>query len=197
MIAALLASCRSSKHATTPTTQTPDATSTVQTPEVKNAQSLTEQTNMTARVRVRLKYNGNNIGTTGILRMRIGEVIQLSLFDPILGVTEVGRLEIDPSSVLVIDRYNKRYVTMNYDELNEYARQWLDYQTIEYHFWQQALRTDTDEFQFQIPVGRKTVELGLRLSNKNNKADWEAHTVPSYKYDKVSAEELFKSLSDF
>jgi len=126
----------------------------------------------------------------------MGEVIQLSLQDPILGITEVGRMEIDPSSVLVIDRYNKRYVSMTYDQLNAYAHRDLDYQNIEYTFWKQALADTGEELQFQFPLGTKTIGLSLSLSNKDNKSDWDAHTVPSYKYQQVSAEELFKSLSE-
>ena len=195
--AALLVSCRSSKNVASSDGQSSVEASEVQTPSIKNARSLTNQTNLTAKVRVKLNYDGNNVGTSGTLRMRIGEVIQLSILDPVLGAVEVGRLEIDPTSVLVIDRYNKRYVAIPYDELNAYSRQQLDYETIEYHFWEQVLRTDTDELQFQIPAGKKTVSMNLRLSNKNEKSDWEAHTTPSNKYDKVSVEELFKSLSDF
>lgn len=192
---ALLTACRSSKKATETTPVTGPQTSVI-TGQTQDT-PLTAQTNMTARVRVKLKYDGSNVGTSGTLRMRKGEVIQLALVDPILGISEVGRMEIDPSSILLIDRYNKRYVVLTYDDLNRYSNRGLDYQTIENYFWQQAMREDTDQLQFQFPLGRKTVELTLNLSNKNDKSDWEAHTVPSYKYDQVSAEELFKSLSDF
>ena len=195
---ALLTACRSSKNAadssavTVPQTQV----GTTQT-QPDDSGALTAQTNLTAHVRVKLRYEGSNLGTSGTLRMRKGEVIQLSLVDPILGISEVARMEIDPNSILLIDKYNKRYVIMTYDDLNRYSNRNIDYQTIEYYFWQQATREDTDQLQFQFPLGRKTIELTLNLSNKNNKSDWEAHTVPSYKYDQVSAEELFKSLSDF
>lgn len=194
---ALLTACRSSKKATETTPVTGPQTSVVTGQVQDNLGALTAQTNLTARVRAKLKYDGSNVGTSGTLRMRKGEVIQLSLVDPILGVSEIGRMEIDPSSILLIDRYNKRYVVLTYDDLNRYSNRGLDYQTIENYFWQQATREDTDQLQFQFPLGRKTVELTLNLSNKNDKSDWEAHTVPSYKYDQVSAEELFKSLSDF
>ena len=181
---ALLTACRTQTSVITEQTQ-------------DNSGAITAQTNMTAHVRVKLKYDGSNIGTSGTLRMRKGEVIQLALVDPILGISEVGRMEIDPNSILLIDRYNKRYVVLTYDDLNRYSNRGIDYQTIENYFWQQATREDTDQLQFQFPLGRKTVELTLNLSSKNDKSDWEAHTVPSYKYDQVSAEELFKSLSDF
>ncbi len=194
---ALLTACRSSKKATETTSVTGPQTSVITEQTQDNSGAITAQTNMTAHVRVKLKYDGSNIGTSGTLRMRKGEVIQLALVDPILGISEVGRMEIDPNSILLIDRYNKRYVVLTYDDLNRYSNRGIDYQTIENYFWQQATREDTDQLQFQFPLGRKTVELTLNLSSKNDKSDWEAHTVPSYKYDQVSAEELFKSLSDF
>ncbi len=194
---ALLTACRSSKKATETTSVTGPHTSVITEQTQDNSGAITAQTNMTAHVRVKLKYDGSNIGTSGTLRMRKGEVIQLALVDPILGISEVGRMEIDPNSILLIDRYNKRYVVLTYDDLNRYSNRGIDYQTIENYFWQQATREDTDQLQFQFPLGRKTVELTLNLSSKNDKSDWEAHTVPSYKYDQVSAEELFKSLSDF
>ncbi len=200
LIASILVSCRSSKNVADTSSVTDSGTSSATVPQQSisnSARSLTTQTDLTARVRARLKYEGSDIGTSGHLRMRMGEVIQLSLLDPFLGITEVGRMEIDPSSILVVDRYNKRYVRLSYDELNRYAKRELDYQTIEFHFWQQALRTDTDQLQFQFPVGSKNVELTLRLSNISDKSDWEAHTNPSNKYDQVTAEELFRSLSDF
>lgn len=194
--AALLVGCRSSKNASNQPVELQQQTAEAEQPTTGNARSLTTQTNLTAHVKVRLSFDGSDIGTGGTLRMRMGEVIQLSINDPFLGISEVGRMEIDPSGVLVIDRYNKRYVSLSYDELNRYARRQLDYETIEYYFWQQALRNDTDELQFMFPVGSKNVGLNLRLSGKNDKSDWDAHTTPPDRYDRVSAEQLFKSLSE-
>ena len=196
LTAAFLVGCRSSKNASTQPVDSQPQTAEVEQPATGSARSLTTQTNLTAHVKVRLTFDGNNVGTGGTLRMRMGEVIQLSIHDPFLGISEVGRMEISPYEVLVIDRYNKRYVTLSYDDLNRFARRQLDYETIEYYFWQQSLRNDTDELQFQFPVGRKNVGLNLRLSGKNDKSDWDAHTTPPDRYDRVSAEELFKSLSE-
>ena len=128
--------------------------------------------------------------------MRLGEVIQVSLLDPILGITEVARMEISPTATLLIDRYNKRYVIMTYDDINSMAQQELSYNAIEYHFWQQALRTDTDELQFTIPTGSKTIDLNLRLSGKNNNSKWDAHTIPSNKYQQVAPEVLLRQILD-
>ena len=188
-----MASCRSSKH----TADSVSPALPVETlPEAQpSASSLTAETNLCAKVKASVSLGGKTLGTGGNLRMRIGDVIQLSLHDPLLGITEIGRLEISPDGILLIDRYNKQYVTVSYDEINARTGQNLTYQEIEYHFWQQALRTDTDELTYQIPTGQqKDIRLRFRLSGKNNQADWESHTTPSGKYEQVSAEQLFKSI---
>ena len=185
--------CRSSKHGSKENTPISVVTQPAEgtTP---SATTLTNDSNFTAKIHASVRMNGENMSTSGNLRMRIGEVIQISLHDPILGIAEVGRLEISPEAVLIIDRYNKRYVIMTYDEINAIARQNLDYQTIEYLFWQQALRTDTDELHFTIPTGERGVELTLRLSGKNNSRKWDAHTVPSDKYQQVAPEVILKQM---
>lgn len=194
-MAALFASCRSSKHVSNdPGEVTQPVTTLPPSSETPSAATLTTDSNFTAKIRATVKVDGQDISTSGTLRMRLGEVIQISLLDPILAITEVARMEISPTATLLIDRYNKRYVIMTYDDLNAMAHQNLSYNTIEYHFWQQALRTDTDELQFTIPTGSKTVNLNLRLSGKNNNRKWDAHTIPSDKYQQVAPEVLLRQL---
>ena len=199
VIACLLASCRSSRH----NIQEPTPEATVSQPtDVKRAQGLTTQSNLCAKVKASLSMGGKSVSTGGNLRMRMGEVIQVSLHDPLLGITEIGRLEISPDGILLIDRYNKRYVSMAYDEINAIIAskttgttpKALNYDEIEYHFWQQALRTDTDELQFNIPTGQKDITLRFRLSGKNENDNWDAHTTPSGKYEQVTTEQLLRGL---
>ena len=196
-----LASCRSSKNAMQETTEA--VTVQQQTESLPRAASLTAQQNFCAKVKASVSMDGKSMSTGGNLRMRMGDVIQISLHDPLLGITEIGRLEISPDNILLIDRYNKQYVVMTYDEINGIIAEksmsgtpkTLNYEEVEYRFWEQALRTDTDEVQIQIPTGRKDIKLRFRLSGKNESDDWEAHTTPSGKYEQVSAEQLLKGLA--
>ena len=196
----LFAACRSSKNASSPDTPTQPTTQPTTTlppaAATPSAATLTTDSNFTAKIRASVKVENQHISTSGTLRMRLGEVIQVSLLDPILGITEVARMEISPTATLLIDRYNKRYVIMTYDDINSMAQQELSYNAIEYHFWQQALRTDTDELQFTIPTGSKTIDLNLRLSGKNNNSKWDAHTIPSNKYQQVAPEVLLRQILD-
>ena len=65
----------------------------------------------------------------GTLRMKRDEVIQLSIA-PFLGI-EVARAEISPDGVLVMDRMNKRYVQVPFDELKNLAKADLDFHTLQ------------------------------------------------------------------
>ena len=47
---------------------------------------------ITAKIKAKLSLPSDNISTSGTLRMKRGEVIQVSLVDPILGITEVVRI---------------------------------------------------------------------------------------------------------
>jgi hypothetical protein len=197
-----LASCHSSKKAmkdksdktkptttiTTPTTSTkkPDR----QEPDL-NKMKVAVGTNFTSKVRVTITQEGKDVTTNGNLRMRYGDVIQLTLVDPVLGIAEIGRLELSPDKVLIIDRVNKRYVDTNYEEFSALKSRNIDFNTIQEFFWQEAKKGD--KFAYTIPA-KKDIKLDLRLSNKGNNANWEPHTTVSGKYTKTDANKLFGSI---
>ena len=197
-----LASCHSSKKAmkdksdktkptttiTTPTTSTkkPDR----QDPDL-NKMKVAVGTNFTSKVRVTITQEGKDVTTSGNLRMRYGDVVQLTLVDPLLGIAEIGRLELSPDKVLIIDRVNKRYVDTNYEEFSALKSRNIDFNTIQEFFWQEAKKGD--KFAYTIPA-KKDIKLDLRLSNKGSNANWDAHTAVSGKYTKTDANKLFGSI---
>lgn len=65
----------------------------------------------------------------GSLRIKRDEVIQMSV-TYLLGI-EVGRMEISPDGMLVIDRLNKRYVKVSFDELKRLANADLDFHILQ------------------------------------------------------------------
>ena len=197
-----LASCHSSKKAmkdkndktkptttiTTPTTSTkkPDR----QEPDL-NKMKVAVGTNFTSKVRVTITQEGKDVTTSGNLRMRYGDVIQLTLVDPLLGIAEIGRLELSPDKVLIIDRVNKRYVDTNYEEFSALKSRNIDFNTIQEFFWQEAKKGD--KFAYTIPA-KKDIKLDLRLSDKGSNTNWDAHTAVSGKYTKTDANKLFGSI---
>lgn len=85
---------------------------------------------ITAKMSLAVDLNGKGpTKVSGTLRMKRDEVIQLSIA-PFLGI-EVARAEISPDGVLVMDRMNKRYVKVSFDELKNLAKADLDFHTLQ------------------------------------------------------------------
>lgn len=198
-MALVLASCHSSKKVVTNNNagvQTPantvvnDANANGSANQQQNV--APKETNFTAKVKVAITRGDQNLATNGMLRMRYNDVIQLTLVDPILGITEVGRMELSPSNILIIDRINKRYVSTSYDEFSATRDRHIDFNTIQELFWNESQKSD--KLTYDIPAGKSSIKLDLKLSDKGNSANWEPHTNVSSKYTKTDAEKLFKSL---
>ena len=183
-----LASCHSSKKAmkdksdkTKPTTTITTSTTSTKKPDRQepdlNKMKVAVGTNFTSKVRVTITQEGKDVTTNGNLRMRYGDVIQLTLVDPVLGIAEIGRLELSPDT--------------NYEEFSALKSRNIDFNTIQEFFWQEAKKGD--KFAYTIPA-KKDIKLDLRLSNKGNNANWETHTTVSGKYTKTDANKLFGSI---
>ena len=202
----MLASCHSSKKATkdhsdkTKPTTTVSTTTTKTTPSTKspdkqepdlNKMKIAAGTNFTSKVKVTITQDGKDINTNGNLRMRYGDVIQLTLVDPVLGIAEIGRIELSPNKVLIIDRVNQRSVDTTYEDFSALKSRDIDFNTIQEFFWQESKKGDT--FAYTIPA-KKDIKLDLKLSNKGSNANWEAHTTVSDRYTKTDANKLFDSM---
>ena len=196
-VALMLASCRSSKKVTNDEVNTPKIETTTvvnQNTNTKNEAtkpSEPKETNFTAKVKVTITRGDQNISTNGMLRMRYNDVIQLTLVDPILGITEVGRMELSPDNMLIIDRINKRYVSAGYNEIEALRSKNIDFNAIQALFWEEAEKSN--DLSYTIPM-KTSIKLDLKLSGKGHSDGWDAHTSVSSKYTKTDADKLFKSL---
>ena len=206
-----LASCRSTKGGTKGKNDPTQPTTTVTTPSTgkktskdKGASKKPDKqdpdlskmqipvgTNFTSKVKVTLLQDGKDITTTGTLRMRYGEVIQLTLVDPVLGIAEVGRMELSPDNILIIDRLNKRYVSTNYEEFTALKSKDIGFDTIQEFFWKEA--QNGDQFSYTIPA-KKSLKIDLKLSGKGSASNWSPHTTVSDKYTKTDANQIFGAI---
>lgn len=205
LLAIALASCKSSKNAENSTTSVTTPTTTITTPG-KQQQDNTSITNFTAKVHANINIDGKDVTCPGNLRMRRGEVMQLSISDPIVGISEIMRLEVSPSDILLIDRINKQYMQVTKEEIRElvdqnaphisYMVDALSYNIIENKVWNDIVDEDRNEISFDLPI-KKPVKINLRLSKKNpGNANWESHTTVSPdKMRKVSPAQLIQSYS--
>lgn len=187
----LLASCRSSKNMA----KGDAVSSKVET--ISQARKAPAHKEMASKVRVKITADGKDMSTNGQLKMRWGDVIQISLVDPLLGVMEVGRMEVSKDSVLVIDRVNKRYISETYQKLSTLAGRTITFEDVEDLFWNQVQSTGANgTVTYTIPMS-KPVTLELRLGNLNYDSGWDGHTAVSPKYQQVSIEALFKAMLNY
>lgn len=203
LLAFCIASCKSSKKVQKDPANN-QATITTTKPKPVKELSPTEKlllnvdssnVNYTAKVKVNLAMNNKAVSTSGSLKMRWNDVIQISLVDPILGITEIGRLEFSKDDVLVVDRINKQYVRETYDSLASLAKTDLSYDYIQALFWAESQKKNNDDITYKLPL-KQPITLSLKLSGVGHKDGWDTHTSISSKYKKVTAQELFSSLSN-
>jgi hypothetical protein len=114
----------------------------------------TTQTNLTAKVKVVVDVDGKSNSTSGSLKMKKNDVIQISLVDPLLGVMELGRMEFTKTRVLIIDRINKQYVDLPYSDVSFLKQANIDFNTLQSLFWHEVFEpgkssTKAADFQFK------------------------------------------------
>lgn len=113
---------------------------------------------LTAKMALTVNLGGKgNTRVAGTLRMRKDESIQLSVA-PLLGI-EVGRIEITPKKMVAIDRINKRYVELSFEELTALAHTDLDFYTLQALFFnelflpgkKEVTHRDAARFELSLP----------------------------------------------
>ena len=129
-----------------------------------------EKEALTAKMSLSLDLSGKTTKVNGTMRIKKGEVVQLSIA-PLLGI-EVARAEISPDGVLVIDRMNKRYVRVSFLELQKLTNAQLDFHTLPALFLNEIFLpgkkelTSRDFSAFDVELMGKDVRLDVRKSKR-------------------------------
>lgn len=119
-------------------------------------------TDLTARTAITIDYNQQSYNIKGRLRMRYGEVVQMSF--TALGVVEVALLEFTPNGAYFIDRVNKRYAKIDYSSglLNSVG---VNFATIQALFWnrifmpgKEATRQEAENFILSPAGSQQCIE---------------------------------------
>ena len=97
-----------------------------------NARRQTEEY-VTSKMSLKLSAGEKEASVGGSLRMKRDDVIQLSLVA--LGIMEVGRLELTPTTMLVMDRIGHQYVRVNYEDVPFLKEAGIDFYTFQSLFW--------------------------------------------------------------
>lgn len=154
---ALLSSCGSSKKAingdNTAITPTTKAETSAESLLNKIQSNNPEKKSLTAKVNVTVGSGTKSMSTNGTLKMENNNVIFVSLVDPILGITEVGRMEFTPEKVQIIDRINKQYISVPYSDVSFLKATNVDFNTLQALFWNEVFEpgkesVNAEDFEF-------------------------------------------------
>lgn len=124
----ILTGCRSSK---TVTEKAPDTTSSEWVEKMSTG--TFKSGTLTAKLNLQLTGDGKSLSVGGSCNMKRDEVIQISLVA--LGLMEVGRVELTPEHILMIDRMGRQYVNINYSEVPYLRQAGIDFYTFQALFW--------------------------------------------------------------
>lgn len=130
----LLVACRSTKtviqEAGSPTSQSKKE------PQVEWAhqyKGVVSQGTLTAKLNLQLNMGTKNLSVGGSYNLKKDELVQLSLVA--LGFMEVGRLELTPHYIMLINRVEREYVKVRYDEIPYLQQAGVDFYTLQALFW--------------------------------------------------------------
>lgn len=98
------------------------------------------QTHLTAKVKLTITIGSKSLSTSGSLKMKRDDVIQISVVDPLIGVTEIGRMEFTTNKVLIIDRFNKQYIDVPYSDVDFLKRANIDFYSLQSLFWNEVFQ---------------------------------------------------------
>lgn len=145
LITVALAGCRSTRKVTADGDDTlPSATTPADATVVTRMNTMRRsETAFTSKVNVTLVMGDKDVSVGGTLRMKRDESIQLSLV--MLGLMEVGRLELTPDYFMLVDRMNHRYVKRPYADVRFFVDAGVDFFTFQALFWNELFCLGKDK----------------------------------------------------
>lgn len=96
---------------------------------------------VTSKIKMSLAIGGQELSLSGNLRMKRDDVIRLQLVA--LGLIEAGRIEFTPDYVLVMDRINKQYIKVAYDDVDFLKESGLNFHSLQSLFWDELFKPGT------------------------------------------------------
>ena len=107
-----------------------------------NAKRVSEPC-ISAKMSLNLSTSKNSTRVGGSLKMKRNDVIQISLVA--LGLMEVGRLELTPDYMMMVDRMNHQYVKCDYDEVDFFREAGINFYTFQSLFWDELFVLDGND----------------------------------------------------
>ena len=137
MAIAMVAGCGSTRRVVR---DTPNAQSGVQQQDFlqKVSDNAQHARFVTSKVKFSVEVGARQMTLTGNLKMKRDDVIRLQLMA--FGFVEAGRLEFTKEYVLVMDRINKQYLRVPYQQLEFMRNSGLDFYALQALFWNELFQ---------------------------------------------------------
>jgi len=167
----LFSACRSGKHAVKES-DTAGTTTDISVDEKGENKQTTKKKQIVARINenrqpargirgkmaISLQTGSKPLSTTGSIKMKRDEIIQISI--TALGLMELGRMELTPEYLFIQDRYHKRYLKARWDEIPSFQRANIDFTVFQALFWNElyvpgSSEQPSDEDFKQDSMGKK------------------------------------------
>ena len=110
--------------------------------QMVNAKRIAEPS-LSAKINLNLSVGSKDVRLGGSLKMKRNDVIQLSLVA--FGLMEVGKLEMTPDYMMVIDRVNRQYVKCAYMDLDFFKVAGINFYTFQSLFWDELFVLNNKE----------------------------------------------------
>ena len=138
MTIAMVASCGGSTRKVV--NETPYAQTVVQKQEFlqKVSDNAQHARFVTSKVKFSVEVGSQQLTLTGNLKMKRDDVIRLQLMA--FGFVEAGRLEFTKDYVLIMDRINKQYLRVPYNQLDFMRNSGLDFYALQALFWNELFQ---------------------------------------------------------
>ena len=137
MARTMVASCGSTRKVVN---ETPNAQAVVQKQEFlqKVSDNAQHARFITSKVKFSVEVGSQQLTLTGNLKMKRDDVIRLQLMA--FGFVEAGRLEFTKDYVLIMDRINKQYLRVPYQQLDFLRNSGLDFYALQALFWNELFQ---------------------------------------------------------
>ena len=137
MAIAMLAGCGSTRRVVK---DTPNAQGVMQKQEFlqKVSDNAQHARFVTSKVKFSVEVGSQQLTLTGNLKMKRDDVIRLQLMA--FGFVEAARLEFTQNYVLVMDRINKQYLRVPYQQLDFLRNSGLDFYALQALFWNELFQ---------------------------------------------------------
>lgn len=114
--------------------------------------------NIVSKIDFSVNTGGKNISVGGSIHMRKDDVIRIQLTP--MGLIEVGRIELTPEYVLIMDRIHKEYIQASYKDVEFLNKNGLNFYSLQAMFWNQLF----------IPGEQRVSETALEQYKTGNAA---------------------------